>query len=180
LRPPNLELVAEAWPNGLGPGAGAACPKVAPLVELPNGDGLGAAAPNALPDPNALEPLEVDPKGELDAAAGVDPKALLPELDPKGELEAGAGVAPKGLGAGAGGAGAAVLGAGADPKGLGAAVPKPVGGFDSVVPDEPNKGFVPPTEGREEATPLPNPNDAVGADAGADVVAEEEVVEVVG
>lgn len=131
---------------------------------LPNGDGLGAAAldPNAPPDPNALVPEEA-PNGELDAAAGDDPKALLPELDPNGELEAGAGAAPKGLGAGA-----AVPGVGAEPKGLGAGaavVPKPVGGFDSVAPVEPNEGFVPPTEGREEATPLPNPNDAAGAGA---------------
>ena len=134
---------------------------------LPNGDGLGAA-PNAPPDPNALVPEEA-PKGEGDAAAGVDPKALLPELDPKGELEAGAGTVPKGLSA-------AVPGVGAEPKGLGAgaaAVPKPVGDFDSVAPTEPNEGFAPSTEGRDEATPLPNPNDAVGAGAagaGADEV----------
>lgn len=161
MLPPNLELVAavgagvaEVWPNGLGPGA--ACPKVELLVELPNGDGLDAAAPppNALFDPKVLVP-EVDPKGELDAAAGVDPKALLPELDPKGKLEDGAGAAPKGLCKGA------------------ATVPKPVGGLDSVfASEEPNGGFIPPTEGREEATPLPNPNDA----AGADVADEDDVV----
>jgi hypothetical protein len=95
--------------------------------------------------------------------------------EPKGLGVPGAGAAPKGLGA-AERLSASVPGAGVAPNGLGAAVPKPVGGFDSVVPEEPNEGFVPPTEGREEATPLPNPNDAVGADTGADVVADEEVV----
>lgn len=134
---------------------------------LPKGDGLGAEAPNAPPVPNALVPEEA-PKGEGDAAAGVDPKALLPELDPKGEVEAGVGTAPKGLGA-------AVPGVGVEPKGLGAgaaAVPKLVGGFDSVAPTD----FVLPTDGRDEATPLPNPNDAVGAGTAGSGADEVEVI----
>ena len=134
-------------------------------MELPKGGGLDAAAPNLGPDPNALAPEEA-PKGEADVeAAGVDPKALLPELDPKGELVAGAGVAPKGLGA-------AVPEVGAEPKGLGAgavAVPKPVGGFDSVAPEAPNEGFVPPTEGRDEANPNDEDCAAVAGAAGAGV-----------
>lgn len=139
---------------------------------LPNGDGLGAEAPNALLEPNVFVPEE-DPNGEVDVAAGVDPKALPPELDANGEFAVGAGAAPKGLAGTEPDVGAEL------PKGLGAAVtdpPKLVGGLESVASEEPNEGFDSPVDGREEVIPLPKPKDAVGAGAGADVVEEEEVI----
>ena len=112
---------------------------------MPNGDWFGA-------EPNAL----------------VEPKALLPEVDPKGELATGAGVVPKGLGAGA-----EEPNAPEEPNAgfVSFALEVPNVGLDPLVPEEPNAGFAPPTAGREEATPPPNPKVVVGAgadDAGVD------------